>query len=54
MFATDSVIASERTYTGRILIVEDEALLAEEMSDRLMRLGYTVVEVVDSDRKSVV
>ena len=53
MFATDSVIASERTYTGRILIVEDEALLAEEMSDRLMRLGYTVVEVVDSAAEAV-
>ena len=35
-------------HTGRILIVEDEALLAEELRVRLTRLGYTVVDVVDS------
>ena len=34
--------------TSRILVVEDEALIAEEIRDRLMRLAYEVVGVVDS------
>jgi len=32
----------------RILIVEDEALLAEELQDRLEHLGHTVLGVVDT------
>lgn len=32
----------------RILVVEDEALIAEEIRDRLMRLGHDVVDVVDT------
>src|SRR5689334_189122 len=48
MFAADTVVSGDRTYTGRILVVEDEVLLAEEIGDRLTRLGYTIVEVVDS------
>jgi PAS domain S-box-containing protein len=34
--------------TTRILIVEDEALIAEELRDRLEQLGHTVLGVVDT------
>jgi PAS domain S-box-containing protein len=54
VFAADSVAPGARAYTGRILIVEDEALLAEEIRERLMRLGYTVASVVDSACEAVV
>ncbi|WP_051906953.1 PAS domain S-box protein [Methylomarinum vadi] len=36
------------TTQKRILIVEDEALIAEEIQDRLQRLGYTVVGIADT------
>jgi DNA-binding response OmpR family regulator len=32
----------------RALIVEDEFLIAEELRDRLSRLGFSVIETVDS------
>jgi len=32
----------------RILIVEDEALIAEEIQDRLQRLGYRIVGIADT------
>jgi DNA-binding response OmpR family regulator len=32
----------------RALIVEDEALIAEELSERLSRLGFSVIATVDS------
>jgi PAS domain S-box-containing protein len=53
MLVAEGVVSGDRTYTGRILIVEDEALLAEEIRDRLTRLGYTVVDVVNSTREAV-
>ena len=36
------------TMSTRILVVEDEALIAEEIRDRLIRLGYDVVDTVDT------
>jgi len=32
----------------RVLIVEDEILIAEELRERLARLGYSVIAAVDS------
>lgn len=32
----------------RVLIVEDEILIAEELKERLSRLGYSVIAAVDS------
>jgi len=32
----------------RVLIVEDEILIAEELRERLSRLGYSVIAAVDS------
>jgi DNA-binding response OmpR family regulator len=32
----------------RALIIEDEALIAEELSERLSRLGFSVIATVDS------
>jgi diguanylate cyclase (GGDEF)-like protein/PAS domain S-box-containing protein len=37
----------------RVLIVEDEALIAEELRERLTRLGMTVVGVADSAESAV-
>lgn len=37
----------------RVEVVEDEALIAEELSDRLSRLGAIVVDVVDSGEDAV-
>lgn len=37
----------------RILLVEDEALLAEEAADRLRRLGHHVVAIVDTGRAAI-
>ena len=53
MFATESVMSVGQTYAGRILVVEDEALLAEEIRERLSLLGYTIVGVVNSTADAV-
>jgi DNA-binding response OmpR family regulator len=37
----------------RALIVEDEALIAEELRERLSRLGFSVIATVDSADESV-
>ena len=37
----------------RVLVVEDEALVAEELRDRLGRLGLTVLDVVDTGAHAV-
>ena len=37
----------------RILIVEDEALIAEELQDRLTRLGFAIVAVADTSEKAI-
>lgn len=37
----------------RALIVEDETLLAEEIRERLTRLGFTVVDVVDNGEQAI-
>ena len=33
---------------ARLLIVEDEAIVARDLSNRLTRLGYTVIGTADS------
>lgn len=43
------VIVSE----PRALIVEDEALIAEELRERLSRMGFVVIATVDSGEESV-
>ena len=43
----------ESVTPARILIVEDEALIAEELRERLTRLGMTVVGVADSAESAV-
>jgi CheY-like chemotaxis protein len=42
------MITRERTTRLRILIVEDEALIAEEIQDRLGRLGFETTGAVDT------
>ena len=37
----------------RALIVEDETLIAEELTDRLSRLGFSVIAAVDSGEEAV-
>lgn len=37
----------------RALIVEDEALIAEELTERLSRLGFSVIAAVDSAEEGV-
>jgi len=37
----------------RALIVEDEALVAEELRERLSRLGFSVIAAVDSGEEGV-
>jgi DNA-binding response OmpR family regulator len=36
------------TYEPRVLIVEDETLIAEELRERLERIGFTVMGPVDN------
>ena len=37
----------------RALIVEDEALIAEELTDRLSRLGFSVIAAVDTAEEGI-
>jgi len=37
----------------RALIVEDEALIAEELADRLSRLGFSVIAAVDNAEEGI-
>lgn len=37
----------------RALIIEDEALIVEELSERLSRLGFSVIAAVDSAEEGV-
>jgi PAS domain S-box-containing protein len=53
MHVESDVMTQGLSLGGCILIVEDEALLAEELRQRLTRLGYTVVGVVDSSAAAV-
>jgi len=41
-------IAADSTSLWRVLVVEDEALIAEEIQDRLVRMGCQVVGVADT------
>ncbi len=47
------LLASEDGATRRLVIVEDEALLAEDLSKRLTRLGYEVVGIVPSGEAGI-
>ena len=44
-------MASEQAW--RLLIVEDEALIAEETADRLARLGHEVVGIADTGQQAI-
>ena len=37
----------------RALIVEDETLIAEELRERLSRLGFTIIAAVDSAEEGI-
>lgn len=37
----------------RVLIVEDEILIAEELKERLLRLGFSVIAAVDSAEEGI-
>ena len=37
----------------RALIVEDEALIAEELRDRLSRLGFSIIAAVDTAEEAI-
>jgi DNA-binding response OmpR family regulator len=41
------------SYEPRVLIVEDESLIAEELRDRLSRLGFSVIATVDSAEEGI-
>lgn len=43
----------ERVRGNRALIVEDEVLIAEELSERLARLGFSVIAAVGSAEEGV-
>jgi PAS domain S-box-containing protein len=47
-----ATIASNR-HCGRVLIVEDEALIAHDMRDRLTRLGFEVCAMVSSGEQAL-
>lgn len=38
---------------ARALIVEDDTLIAEELTDRLSRLGFAVIAAVDSAEEGI-
>ena len=38
---------------ARVLIAEDESLIAEELRDRLRRMGWTVTAVVNSGEDAI-
>ena len=46
-------IKSESTTGLRVLVVEDEALIAEEIQDRLMRLEYRVIGIRDAAKEAI-
>jgi DNA-binding response OmpR family regulator len=41
------------TYEPRVLIVEDETLIAEELKDRLERFGFSVIGAVDNAEEGI-
>jgi PAS domain S-box-containing protein len=53
MLVTGNATVAPQVPAGRILIVEDEALLAEELRGRLTGVGYTIVDVVDSSALAI-
>lgn len=46
---SSSELSSER----RVLIVEDEALIGEELRERLLRLGFSVIATVDTAEEGI-
>jgi PAS domain S-box-containing protein len=45
--------AAEINQAGRILIVEDEAIVARDLQGRLARMGYEVCEIASSGEKAI-
>jgi DNA-binding response OmpR family regulator len=41
------------SYEPRVLIVEDETLIAEELKERLERFGFSVIAAVDSAEEGI-
>ncbi|MBU7043211.1 MAG: hypothetical protein HXS47_06430, partial [Theionarchaea archaeon] len=39
--------------TGRILIVEDETIVAQDIQDHLEAIGYEVCGIADSGKKAI-
>jgi two-component system, cell cycle sensor histidine kinase and response regulator CckA len=44
---------TEPVARARVLVVEDEALIAEELRERLTRLGHSVIDIVDSGDRAI-
>jgi EAL domain-containing protein (putative c-di-GMP-specific phosphodiesterase class I)/AmiR/NasT family two-component response regulator len=38
---------------GRVLIVEDEAIIAQQLETRLLKIGYEVVDIVDNSEDAI-
>jgi DNA-binding response OmpR family regulator len=49
----DFVSVGPRAPIARALIVEDETLIAEELRDRLSRLGFVVIAAVDTAEEGI-
>lgn len=52
-FESASKFASEPSSEPRALIVEDEALIGEELRERLSRLGFSVIATVDTAEEAI-
>ena len=46
-------MTAESLQSSRVLVVEDESLIAEEIKDRLERMGVNVVAMVTSGEDAV-
>ena len=46
--------SKETTGSGRILVVEDEAIIAADLTETLASLGYDVVATVDTAEDAIV
>ncbi len=46
-------LATESKHTTKVMIVEDESIVAKDIQNRLKRLGYTVVNIVSSGEEAI-